>query len=43
MKTINHNSMSPEIRDFSYMIDEQFEIVDNPNKGFWAFIFSFFN
>lgn len=34
--------MSPEIRDFSFMIDEQFEIVDNNNQGFWGFILSFF-
>lgn len=34
--------MSSEIRDFSFMIDEQFEIVDNPYQGFWAFILSFF-
>ncbi len=42
MELKNQNIMSPEIRNFSYMIDEQFEIVDNPNKGFWAFILNFF-
>lgn len=34
--------MSPEIRDFSFMIDEQFELVDHNNQGFWGYILSFF-
>ncbi|MEO5910199.1 MAG: phenylalanyl-tRNA synthetase subunit alpha [Pelobium sp.] len=35
--------MSSEIRDFSSMIDEQFDLATNNNQGFWGFILSFFN
>jgi hypothetical protein len=38
----NHKNMSQEIQNFSLMIDEKFDLVDNTNQNFWAFIINLF-
>jgi hypothetical protein len=37
------NNMSQEIQNFSLLIDEQFDLVDNTNQNFWTLILNFFN
>lgn len=34
--------MSQEIKDFSLMIDEQFDLAENINWGFWTIFFNLF-
>lgn len=34
--------MSPEISDFSNLIDEQFDHLEEPAKGFISFLLSLF-
>jgi hypothetical protein len=38
----NYKNMSQEIQNFSLMIDEKFDLVDNTNQTFWAFIINLF-
>ncbi|MEO8796012.1 MAG: hypothetical protein ABI390_11130 [Daejeonella sp.] len=39
----NITIMSPEIYDFSNLIDEHFDYTDEVKSGFLAYILSFFN
>jgi hypothetical protein len=38
----NQNNMSQEIKIFSLMIDEQFDLVDHTNQNVWTLIINFF-
>lgn len=35
--------MSTEILNFSNLIDQQFDCNDEPARGFFSFLFGFFN
>jgi hypothetical protein len=40
---MNYFAMSHEILEFSKLIDQQFDYLDEPAGGFFSFLFRLFN